>query len=441
MTINAVQVIGVFYKVPFNWPSEYRHILKAMSVLILDLSIFNVDCAIGSSAAKYFNQVIFFFWVLMLLPAVGLLSQVIPKTFEWWRWTKARLINVLGAFTSIVFVTMISVAQIPINCYSHPNDLGRSVRAYPDIICGDGGSHNTMLLCCCALFLLAVSFYAACVFATVVAPQWSADKATGNEFLVATRFLFIRYRVEAWYWGIFLLMRSVLIALTPTFVPDEPHAQLIIFCAIFTFFIAMHMRLWPWKVPILNVVEVVIMAMLLLTVTTASSESGFNGPFLFTYLTFMYLGAQMVIVIAGMALVRNCTMDFLYLGKPPDLGQLSNQLALASNSITETERPDLLGLLEKLPVYDLQHIAQAVEVMRQVGIPQSPHRIRGSSRRISFGHQLSDPSNKVKGDATSLEEISFGFRQSGGSSQNSKDIQPPVTNGDKKQMHEWEVAV
>merc|ERR1719247_2283351 len=190
---------------------------------------------------------------------------------------------------------------------------------YPDVICGDGGSHNTMLACCCALFSLAVLFYAGSVYATVVAPKWSTDQTYGNAFLIATRYLFIRYRVEAWYWGVCLLMRSLLIALTPTFVPDEPHAQLIIFCTIFTFFIAMHMRLWPWKVPILNVVEVVIMAVLLLTVTTASSDRGFNGPLLFTYLTFAYLGAQLVIVIAGMALVRNCTLNFLYLGKPPDL--------------------------------------------------------------------------------------------------------------------------
>merc|ERR1719484_217293 len=261
----------------------------------------------------------------MLLPVVGVLSQLFPESgaVYFWRWTKARLINILGAFTSMVFVTMISVAQIPINCYSHPNDLGRSVRAYPDIICGDGGSHNTMLILCCALFLLAISFYAACVFATVVAPKWSACKATGNEFLVATRFLFIRYRVEAWYWGIFLLMRSVLIALTPTFVPDEPHAQLIIFCAIFTFFIAMHMRLWPWKVPILNVVEVVIMSMLLLTVATASSNQGFNDPLLVTYLVVAYLGAQFVIVMAGISLVRSSsTPNLFYLGKPPSVQEL-----------------------------------------------------------------------------------------------------------------------
>merc|ERR1719247_3576632 len=293
---------------------------------------------------------------------------------------------------------------------------------YPDVICGDGGSHNTMLACCCALFSLAVLFYAACVFATIGAPKWSADKAIGNEFLVATRFLFIRYRVEAWYWGVFLLMRSLMIALTPTFVPDEPHAQLIIFCAIFTFFIAMHMRIWPWKVPILNVVEVVIMAVLLLTVTTASSDRGFNGPLLFTYLTFAYLGAQLVIVLAAMALVKDCTLNFLYLGKPPELEELSNQLALVSDSITEKERPELLGLLEQLPVYDLQHIAQCVEVMRQVGIPQSPHRIRGSSRRISFGHQLS-ADNKTKQNQNSFEEISFGFQKSDDMSQrNSKEM-------------------
>merc|ERR1719506_3472942 len=183
--------------------------------------------------------------------------------------------------------------------------MGRSVRAYPDVICYDDGSHNTMLIFCSALFFLAIAFYAASVFATLGAPKWSADKATGNEFLVATRFLFIRYRVEAWYWGVFLLMRSLMIALTPTFVPDEPHAQLIIFCAIFTFFIAMHMRLWPWKVPLLNVVEVVIMAMLLLTVTTASSKMGFNDPLLVTYIAVAYLGAQFVIVMAGISLVRS----------------------------------------------------------------------------------------------------------------------------------------
>jgi hypothetical protein len=193
----------------------------------------------------------------------------------------------------------------------------------------------------------------------------------------------------------------------------------------------MHMRLWPWKVPILNVVEVVIMAVLLLTVTTASSQSGFNGPLLFIYLSFAYLGAQMVIVLAGMALVKNCTLNFLYLGKPPDLEELSNQLALASDSIGERERADLVELLEQLPVYDLQHIAQSVEVMRQVGIPQSPHRIRGSSRRISFGHKLSDASNKSK---ASFEEISFGV-------QRSNERRPSISKGGEPRVTSKEPAV
>merc|ERR1719316_184350 len=96
---------------------------------------------------------------------------------------------------------------------------------------------------------------------------------------------------------------------------DTQHAQLIIFCAIFTFFIAMHMRLWPWKVPVLNVVEVVIMAMLLLIVTTASSEAGFNGPLLITYLVIAYLGAQLVLVVAGISLVNSCASNIFFLSK------------------------------------------------------------------------------------------------------------------------------
>jgi len=385
MIINAVQVVGVFDKIPFPWPPVYKDFLKICSVLMLDLKILNVDCAISTSAGKYFNQVVFFFWVLLLLPAFGALSQLLPQA---WKWTKARTINIVGAFASMVFVTMINVCQIPINCYAHPNDLGRSVRAYPDVICGDGGSHNTMLVFCCVSFLLAGVFYAACVYAAVSAPKWSADKAIGNDYLVSTRFLFFRFRVDAWYWGVFLLLRSVLIALTPTLFPDEPHAQLIVFCGIFTFFIAMHMRLWPWKVPILNVVEVVIMSMLLLTVATASSNQGFNDPLLVTYIAVAYLGAQFVIVMAGISLVRSSsTPNLFYLGKPPSVQELRKHLCSVSETVTEKEESELDSLLADLPIYDLEHIAQAVEVMRQCGITQEAKRTRGASRRISFCHQ------------------------------------------------------
>jgi hypothetical protein len=388
MIINAVQVMGVFDEIPFPWPPVYKDFLKLMSVLMLDLSILNVDCAISTSAGKYFNQVIFFFWVLLLLPVSGACSQLLPQALKW---TKARTINIVGAFSSMVFVTMISVSQIPINCYSHPNDLGRSVRAYPDIICGDGGSHNTMLVLCTALFLLAGSFYASCVYAAVSAPKWSTDKEIGNFFLVATRFLFFRFRVDAWYWGVLLLLRSLVIALTPTLFPDDPHAQLIMFCAIFTFFIALHMRLWPWKVPVLNVVEVVIMSMLLLTVATASSDAGFNDPLLVTYIVIAYLGAQFVLVMAGISLIKNSgTPNFFYLGKLPNVQELRKQLCSVSETITDKDKEELDEVLGELPVYDLEHIAQAVEVMRQCGISQQGLRTRGASRRISFGHMPSD---------------------------------------------------
>mmetsp|Transcript_20682 Transcript_20682/g.45994 ORF Transcript_20682/g.45994 Transcript_20682/m.45994 type:complete len:285 (+) Transcript_20682:1872-2726(+) len=81
------------------------------------------------------------------------------------------------------------------------------------------------------------------------------------------RFLLYRFRVDRWYWGTVLMMRSFLMALTPIVLPDLPNEQLVMYTTVLIAFFYLQCYVMPWKSKLLNCCDMMVMAMLVLVAT------------------------------------------------------------------------------------------------------------------------------------------------------------------------------
>jgi len=316
-------------------------------------------------------SVAFFAFIAVMAPVCGLCSQLLPGK---WKWTRAKTLNLLGQFLQIFFTTMARIALIPLTCYGHPDNTSRSMYAYPSVLCESSPDYRAMVGACIPLLLATVTFYVLCIFLMWIAPTLSRHKQHKAFFHQATKFLYFRFRLDAWWWGLVLLLRSLAVCMIPTAFPDDAHAQLILFVAVFVTCIGLHIHYWPWKLPVLNMVELVIMACLLMNIVTAAKDSDYNLTLLVIFFVMTYLA---ILVILAMACLFYFFKKFgiqgkddvvFSLGKPPNALVVAGGLRAIGQATTQRELPSLVNLIDKLSVYDQRNIAVGIYLLNEAGL-------------------------------------------------------------------------
>merc|ERR1712032_868053 len=72
----------------------------------------------------------------------------------------------------------------------------------------------------------------------------------------------------------------------------------ILLVAVFVACIGLHIYYWPWKLPVLNLVELVIMGCLLMNIVTAARDSVYNLSLLVIFFVMTYLSILVIIAMA-----------------------------------------------------------------------------------------------------------------------------------------------
>ena len=114
--------------------------------------------------------------------------------------------------------------------------------------------HAVMLICGLLLLLLGVlGFLAVCTYAVIVAPKWSRNGQHAN--VKAFRFLLFRFRLDSWWFGVLLLLRGPLMSLPIALATDYAPVQVMSVMLVFMVILIIQANAWPWKVPLLNVLD------------------------------------------------------------------------------------------------------------------------------------------------------------------------------------------
>jgi len=271
----AVQTLQVFAPlVDYGYP--FTHVLEFASLLSLRVDIFQIQCFMGYHTAEssYAWSVFSPAAVVVVIILAQFVMYAIKGRGNLATWI-ARGCNAVGMVMLIFYLTLVRQAIVPWNCISHPN--GKStVSALPSVVCFEPGSHGVVLvLSCVSLLLGPLPFLAVCTYAS-----WVYDRhvQTGRRDLIdKCRFLFSRWIVGRHYVGVMLVVKQLLIAMSPILVSSFGLAgvcQVFLLLGVLLSWVTFVSATGPWKISYVNCVDCATTLLLIVLAFAASALVG-----------------------------------------------------------------------------------------------------------------------------------------------------------------------
>jgi len=388
MMINMLQNLGIIGTMTVEFPVNLEGIFSFLQIFTFDIDGLGFACLTGANpVTRYISTVLFFPAGLLWLLLCGFLSRVSTK----WAWDTVKLRSTMGQFMQVGFSTMSSIALVPMICYAHPNGQHSNLK-HPIIFCGEP-EHTGMLIVGSLLLAFGVcGFLALCSWLAWKSPTFSS---MGRYDLVqSSKFLLGRFRLDVWWWGLPLLLRGPLLAMTVVLAPDTPALQVVGCQTILMVFMAAQVYNWPWKAPILNVVDFVVCFLLsLLVVITGFYVPAVTGEVLDT---FQALSMAILVCLMGVvALMILCAVLALFyraaigsqnelaimtVGSTPPPSKVSVDLFNVVKALQNATKETIDQKVAGLGVYDLQNLLVAITILNSEVVDVDFRAAKSSSR-------------------------------------------------------------
>ncbi|CAL1140870.1 unnamed protein product [Cladocopium goreaui] len=283
---------------------------------------------------------------------------------------------------------MSSTALVPYICYAHPNGL-RSNLKYTNVFCRTD-EHTAMVIAGSLLLAFGVcGFWGFAAYLAHMCPKWCS---TGN----------------------FRRVQRPLLALTVVVAPDYPAVQCLACQIILMTFMAVQIYNWPWKAPILNVVDMVVCFLLVILVAVA----GFYVPAVTDGLktffeVFNIVALSGLLVLVGVMILASVLALFyraaigsqqelkiMTVGKTPPPSQVASVLVRQIAALVSKSDEQMAAKLEKLGVYDLQALQLASSILQNEVVDATdaiePTRSSRSTSRITSQALAPAPKKKAE---------------------------------------------
>mgnify|MGYP002803884561 CR=1 FL=1 len=377
MMINMLQTLGIIGGMTVDWPVTLGNILGVLQIFAFDIDGLGFACISGSNAViRYVTTVVFFPCGLVWLCSCGFISRLTSN----WRWDRVKLNSTMGQFLQVGFSTMSSTALVPLICYSHPNGQQSNLKN-PNIFCGSE-DHTLMVIFGVLLLVFGVcGFLSVCAWLAYRCPHYSN---TGRYDLVqSSKFLLGRFRLDVWWYGVPLLVRGPLLALTVVIAPDTPALQ-VLFCQIILLsYMSLQLYHWPWKAPILNVVDFLSCFLItFLVVVTGFYIPAVTGDLESTFATLSTIVLGLLFAVVGLmvalavlalfyraAIGSQKELAIMTAGKTPPPSAVSDDLYDALQRLNPSTKEDIHMQMEILGVYDLKCLITALTVLKSEVMP------------------------------------------------------------------------
>ena len=179
-------------------------------------------------------------------------------------WKLPFTVNTTGLGLQLGFGTMAAVALKPLMCYKHPTGA-YSMIVYPNVSCGFG-DHVVMQIAGTVFFTVFVMGFAVlCAFAAWKMPKWCAAQQIAR--VQSFRFFLANFRFDAHWFVLAILFRGLGFALSIVVGSSLPPAQTALASLVLIVYGLLQALTLPWKVPMINVADMVVNAGLLLLIT------------------------------------------------------------------------------------------------------------------------------------------------------------------------------
>jgi len=269
--VAIMQVIGLLSLLTVPWPERLYGFVDGTGIFLFNLiDLLSLSCASSAPMGQYALMALVTPLALVVICAAHGAMCILGQSALW----DPAFMNAVGTLLFVTFTPLMTSAVTPMMCYTHPTEE-KSLIKFPKVLCGSS-EHHGMLALGVVLLLTGLAFMSLMVLLTWKAPALSVE----SDFLRATRFMLLPYRGDRWYTSCVIVPRGLLVALVPVVLADSPRGQVFLFSFIFLVYSAFIARAWPWRLPVLNVLNLVVMELLvvaMVVVATAFVPSATGG--------------------------------------------------------------------------------------------------------------------------------------------------------------------
>mmetsp|Transcript_135156 Transcript_135156/g.431494 ORF Transcript_135156/g.431494 Transcript_135156/m.431494 type:complete len:1353 (-) Transcript_135156:426-4484(-) len=302
MSVSVLQAFTTFGMLSITWFEPVASLFKALGALSLNLQILRVSCVVTIGPVASF---ILDLCPILACAGIAFGSLLIKKVRKPGTDFMAQYVNTMGALGSMFFISIVLGCMQPFICYSHPGRNGMSMRSRPSVLCFDSKSHTLMsAVGIVALGLVPLPLVALACYSTRKYPLMIV-RSESHRLLTATRFLFLKFKEEKYFYGIVLMAKSLLICLVPVAFRDRGQVQVVIMTSMLCVFVQVQQELRPWHSNVTNTVDGLIGILMTVVLVSGALESDYTAMAQASVLPIIGTVALVLIaVLAVVAIVR-----------------------------------------------------------------------------------------------------------------------------------------
>ncbi|CAE7541329.1 unnamed protein product, partial [Symbiodinium necroappetens] len=330
--VTLAQVFGIMRRLRIPWEEPFLLLLRASEYLSLDALVYSfspIQCILPASAVEEYLM------AALLLPLAFVFSLLLVHfVYIIWKRTGLRLDllgKTVGSFSMLFLISILSSILEPFYCYSHPNG-SRTMQSRNDVLCNFRGEHLEICMVAFVICQVPIAFFATCVRILFVDLPKRIQKADVY-FVNACSFLTLRYRPGVEAFAVAVLIRNVLVTVSPL-ISSQAGSLLMLCTALYSTFGGL--AFWmPWRTKLATYGDLAMHAGLLLVLDMGK----FYAPTVEDGYTLMVicLVASCIMLVWGVLVVvsaarRRCSRQrrfrFALSHHTPEAGTLARLLKL-----------------------------------------------------------------------------------------------------------------
>eukprot|EP00439_Symbiodinium_sp_Y106_P000555 s6003_g1.t1 len=278
--VTIAQMLAVLRRYGIAWGEPFASLMAFLEIFSFDLEMLSFDCV------TRMNPVASFAIRVLTTPGIlltALVVSLIHAALLAWRNCFRRygsslslqihalhLLKTWGALFMVLFIVLFSMILAPFQCRLHPN--GRyTVQTYRSVHCDEDEQHFQMFvlgILACSMPLL---YLALCTWIVMVElPKRLARSDT--HFLQACSFLIARFRTGAEISSVAILIRNVLVVLTP--LPVEESSRLLMMSLVLLPNLVLVAYFQPWRYAVCNALDIILLSGMLVILQIGAMHLG-----------------------------------------------------------------------------------------------------------------------------------------------------------------------
>lgn len=322
------------------------------------LTVLRPSCAFTSTWVSTFTMsllipiyaVVFFF-------CVYLGNYIVALVYPDLRMQANILMNCFGSLYNTFFIGIAQQTFMLFQCYKHPNGAW-SLRSRGDILCYANPWNDVVVASVLAIIVFCGGCLATFTYVICVAPR----RFSNTDFRMRFKFLFLKFRPNAYWWALVMLVKGVWISLTTVLFSVAPD-QIAWLAAGTIMYLFITTSLFPWRsvmVAVIDNIMHIILTFLLgflpyLNFEATSAQADHVGV---AYVVISYIPA--LPVACGLLLMA---YKRIVQEKPPNRMEESKQLVAAFEKMKGIPVEMMSEILQLLPWKDRRDLKNAKDLL------------------------------------------------------------------------------